>query len=153
MLDFGAFVDVNGPSHVQSRSFNVAQSVITREVAAVFRWQIRLTVVAMLLCSIFSSEPRLAALSALCGGLISIVPALLYAKLAYSRRRAAPEVLLKAHFRAEAAKLFATVALFAVLMIFFKDISALALFLGFVLAQSAYWISLLSNKSGTGYGR
>lgn len=49
--------------------------------------------------------------------MLAILPGLLYAKLAYSRRRVAPQVLLKAHFRAEAAKLLLTIALFVVVLL------------------------------------
>ena len=136
---------MNGRPPVQSSGFDLAPDVITREVAKVLRWQVRLTAVSMLLGSILVSPPLIGLLLALAGGMLAILPGLLYAKLAYARRRVAPQVLLKAHFRAEAAKLLLTIALFVVVLLVFKSVSAPALLGAFVLAQAAYWISLLST--------
>ncbi len=117
--------------------------MLHREVWQVVRLQVALTALASLLAACLAADARTAAFSALAGGGIAVVGALIYASIAYARKRAAPQDLMRGHFRAEAMKMIATVFLFAAIMVFFKGMSALALFGGYIAAQSAYWFGLL----------
>lgn len=101
-------------------------------VVNVLRWQVRLALPVIVLCSIISSPHEVAGLSAFFGALIGIVPAWAYAKIAYREPRQAPRKLLAAHFLAEAAKFCVTAVLFAVVFWVFKDVKPLALFAGFL---------------------
>lgn len=110
----------------------------------VVRLQIGLTTLAALCAALLTEDPSRGALSALAGGGIAIAGSLVYAWFAHGRR-AHPGVILRRHFRAEAMKMFATLILLVVVISGFSSVSALALLGGFALAQSAYWLGLLSK--------
>lgn len=57
-----------------------------------------------------------------------MVPALVYARIAYAKRHVSPAELMKAHFRAEAVKYVLTILLFGATLVFFKDLSIVGLF-------------------------
>ena len=84
-----------------------------------------------------------AAVSALLGGSIGFLPGLVYAKTMLIVKGNEPKDLLKAHIRAEACKLLATVVLFVVVFTVFRDVSALILILTFAATLAAYWAGLL----------
>ena len=115
--------------------------MFSREVICVVRIQSVLTLCITALCALFVSYNS--AVSALMGGVLAVVPALLYALIAYRIKRAHPQVLLKEHFRAESVKMLSTLILFALVILLFRGVSAPSLFAGYIAAQSAYLISLL----------
>lgn len=118
--------------------------LITREVSRVLRWQSILVLLTSFAFVMFSKNSILLDMvSVWLGGGIALVSALLYAFFAHTTRRLTPQELLKQHFRAEGVKLFATMAMFVVVLLFFEAVSGLALLGGFISAQAAYWISLL----------
>ena len=47
-----------------------------------------------------------------------MVPALVYARIAYAKRHVSPAELMKAHFRAEAVKYVLTILLFGATLVF-----------------------------------
>jgi len=113
------------------------------EIRRLVRLQAMLTACAVLVSAVLSHDKLGAALSALIGGACVIIPALIYARVAYKRRRAAPEELLKAHFAAEAVKFLLTILMFGAAFAFFKDLSVAGLFGGYIAAVSGYWFKLL----------
>lgn len=120
--------------------------MITKRVGHVIRLQVGLTVLAALVAAGMAQDAMHAGLSALLGGAIVVMGALVYIGVAFARKRAAaPGVLVRRHFRAEALKMIVTAFLFVAVMLFFKSVSAGALLGGFAAAQSAYWLGLLSK--------
>ncbi|MDN0074634.1 ATP synthase subunit I [Crenobacter sp. SG2303] len=117
--------------------------MINPEIRRLVRLQGMLTACAVLVSAVLSHNRLSAVLSALIGGSSVIIPALVYARIAYKRRRAAPAELLKAHFAAEAVKFLLTISMFGAAFAFFKDLSVAALFGGYIAAVSAYWFKLL----------
>lgn len=81
-------------------------------------------------------------LSVAIGGAIAIVGSLMYAIIVAGRVGDAASIL-KAHFRAEMAKIFITVVLFALALLLFQSASMLLLIVGFAVATLAYWLALL----------
>ena len=119
--------------------------MITKRVGHVIRLQVGLTVLAALVAAGMAQDAMHAGLSALLGGAIVVMGALVYIGVAFARKRAAPGVLVRRHFRAEALKMIVTAFLLVAVMLFFKSVSAGALLGGFAAAQSAYWLGLLSK--------
>ena len=117
--------------------------MINPEVRRIVRLQVTLTGVAMLIGAIVGLGSVAVPVSVLLGGLSVIVPALVYAKIAYSKRHVAPLVLMQAHFKAEAVKFVLTILMFGATLMFFKDLSVAGLFGGFFAAVSGYWFGLL----------
>ncbi|MCB6182589.1 ATP synthase subunit I [Leeia sp. TBRC 13508] len=114
---------------------------------SVIALQLVLTTIMSLLALVLSDG--FAALSAVMGGGIAILGALLYIKVAYRTKFASPQVLMRAHFRAEMLKMFATALLFAVVFIGFKGVAAGWVIGSFAVATAAYWLVLVSiRKNG-----
>lgn len=81
-------------------------------------------------------QGQLAAVSALLGGAIAVVPnAFLAARLLGPRANANAETLLRAAWIGEIGKLALTVLLFIAVFVAVRPISAIGLFSGFVAAQ------------------
>jgi ATP synthase protein I len=86
----------------------------------------------------------LTALSAFLGGMIAFLGSLVYTVIAYSKNNyVAPSVLMKRHFSAELIKMGLTIAAFALIFIFFRQVVGIAVFVGYLLATTAYWLGLL----------
>jgi ATP synthase protein I len=88
---------------------------------------------------------KLAALSASIGGGIAIVGSLVYARIALVVTDSAGAILL-AHFGAEIAKVLATVAMFAVVLLLMKWVIVGWLLTAFAVALAGYWLALLLIK-------
>ncbi|KZE33565.1 ATP synthase protein I [Crenobacter luteus] len=115
--------------------------MMSPEVKRVVRLQVAMTVAATVLVALFAGQD--AALSALAGGAVVVIPALLYGRVSGAPGRAAPAVLMRAHYKAEAYKFLLTVVLMVVVGAFFKSLSIPALVLGYLSAASGYWFGLL----------
>ncbi|MCL6264538.1 ATP synthase subunit I [Craterilacuibacter sp. RT1T] len=113
------------------------------EIKRIVRLQFVLTAIAVLIAAVLGQGSISGAVSALLGGLTVILPALLYIRIAYSVPRASPAVLMKAHYKAEAVKFVMTILIFAVVLLFFKDISVAAYFASYMLVVFGYWFGLL----------
>lgn len=81
--------------------------------------------------------------SAAYGGAMAVIGSLIYALLVVGGSTNADSVL-KAHVRAELAKIFITVVLFVLALVLFQSAAWLWLILGFAVATLAYWFSLLA---------
>jgi ATP synthase protein I len=80
--------------------------------------------------------------SAAYGGAIAVIGSWFYAMLVLGASADAERVL-KAHVRAEMAKIFVTAVLFVLALVLFPSAAWLWLMLGFAVATLAYWFSLL----------
>lgn len=84
------------------------------------------------------------ALSAFIGGMIAFFGGRVYALIAYGKNNyVGPAVLIKRHFLAEFIKVGLTISAFAFIFIFFRQLAWFALFIGYIVATSAYWLGLL----------
>ena len=117
--------------------------MINPEVRAILRLQWTLTAVAVLAALVIGQGELRHPVSALIGGLAALVPAWVYARIAYRKRHVPPAVLMKAHFTAEAVKFCLTLIMFSAALLFFKDLSVAGLIGGFLAAVSGYWFGLL----------
>ncbi len=104
---------------------------------------LQVVVTVLIAVSLLGFKGVSAAVSALLGGSIGFLPSLVYAKTMLIVKGNEPRDLLKAHLRAEAYKLLATVVLFFAVFAVFRDVSALILILTFAATSAAYWAGLL----------
>jgi ATP synthase protein I len=81
--------------------------------------------------------------SAAYGGAVAVLGSAIYA-LFVVRGADDARTALRSHVRAEMAKIFVTVVLFALALMLFQSAAWLWLILGFVMATLAYWFSLLA---------
>jgi ATP synthase protein I len=81
-------------------------------------------------------------LSAAVGGAIAVIGSLIYAMIVAGRVGDASSIL-KAHFRAEMAKIFIIAVLFVLALLLFHSASMTWLIAGFAVATLAYWLALL----------
>lgn len=86
---------------------------------------------------------KLAAISALTGGSIGFITALVYAKKMSTPQGAEAKKIVRAHYGAEAYKLAFTMLLFALVFKEFKAVEALPLFIGYVGTLVVYWAALI----------
>jgi ATP synthase protein I len=102
--------------------------------------QVVITVVAALLC--FAVWGRLAGLSALVGGGISVVASAALALIGFSSAAgAAPETIARKFYMGEGTKLAVTVALFVAVFVTMK-VNFAALFGAYIATLFVYWIAL-----------
>ena len=88
----------------------------------------------------------MAAISAAVGGAIALIPAALYASRMVMVASADPKDLLRAQYRAEAFKTAATLILFLLTFLLFREALAGWLFLTYVATLLVYWAALLTDK-------
>jgi ATP synthase protein I len=81
-------------------------------------------------------------ISALLGGALVLLPAMLYVKFAYSRKVISAERVLARHKKAELIKFLANVGGFVVVFSCFRQVQALVLFAAYVVTLSSYWLIL-----------
>ena len=104
---------------------------------------VQMTVASTIALLIWLLLGGMAAVSALTGGAIGFVTALVYAK-----KMSAPDVseakkIVRAHYSAEAYKLAFTMLLFSLVFKEFKEVEALPLFIGYVGTLVVYWAALI----------
>lgn len=85
---------------------------------------------------------KLAALSALTGGSIGFITALVYAKKMFAPSGSDTKKIVQAHYRAEGYKMAFTILLFSLVFKQFSDVQALPLFVGYVGTLIVYWVAL-----------
>lgn len=87
------------------------------------------------------------AVSALVGGGIGTLGAWAYAWRALRGKETDPGKLYRAQMLGEAYKYAVVLGGFAVVFIWFKEVAALPLFLGFVITVAVYWMALLKTRN------
>ena len=88
------------------------------------------------------------AIASFSGGLIAVLGSVLYSLIAYRAGLAAAAELLRRHFAAEMAKLSLTLIAFAAFFMFYREVAWLWVFVGYLVAASAYWFGLLIKFDG-----
>ncbi|WP_158649224.1 ATP synthase subunit I [Aquella oligotrophica] len=81
-------------------------------------------------------------LSALCGFLMAVIPAVIYIKIAWSDKILNAEQIFAKHKKAEMFKFMLTIFGFLAIFIFFRKIQAGILFVTYVATLSSYWVCL-----------
>ncbi len=76
------------------------------------------------------------------GGAVAVIASLIYA-LRASNNSDDADIVLKAHVRAEMAKIFITAVLFFIALLLFPSAAWLWLMMGFAVTTLAYWFALL----------
>jgi ATP synthase protein I len=104
--------------------------------------QVAVTLAAGLIVWLASGEGE-SAVSALWGGSIGFLSALVYVRVVQAARGRGPNELVKAHYVAQALKFAVTVALFGATFVFAKRIAPLPLFLTYAATLLAYWAGLI----------
>lgn len=84
-----------------------------------------------------------AAVSAVVGGAIAVVPGAFYALRVIRSRGATPDRMLRAHYAGEFGKLVLTFAMFAAAFAWMKNVSVLPLFAAYIATLSVYWAALV----------
>ena len=100
-------------------------------------------VVGAMLIGLFTGEAVRIVGSVFLGGFLVLAPSMAYVRIAYARPDAAPSLLLKAHFLAEAIKYAISLVLFCCVFVIYKDVSMVGLWSGIFAAISGYWFGLL----------
>ncbi|MES2354735.1 MAG: ATP synthase subunit I [Pseudomonadota bacterium] len=126
-----------------STSKVAVQDMVAWSYLKVILLQVLLTI--CFVAGLLFSMGKLAAISALIGGGIAVGGSLIYARFALIAN-GTPGSLLRAHFCAEIAKVFATVSMFAAVMIFMQWVAVPWVFTAFLVASAGYWFSLLVIK-------
>ncbi|XZG70443.1 ATP synthase subunit I [Chitinibacteraceae bacterium HSL-7] len=109
------------------------------EIRRVLRLKVGLIVIVTALCAVTMGAQ--AGFSSALGGGISLIGALLYARIAYPPGWVKPQQMLSRHYAAEMAKFGWTITGFA-LVIWLIPVHGLGLLLGYIGAAAAYWLSL-----------
>ena len=104
--------------------------------------QVAVTLAAGLIVWLASGEGE-SAVSALWGGSIGFLSALVYVRVVRAARGQGPNELVKAHYVAQALKFAVTVVLFGATFIIAKRIAPLPLFLTYAATLLAYWAGLI----------
>jgi F0F1-type ATP synthase assembly protein I len=84
------------------------------------------------------------ALSAFLGGVLVLLPTLIYSCLAFRQGLIAyPNVALRRHQKAMVFRFLANFILFALVTIFYRQCNFLLLIIGYFVTISGYWLSLI----------
>ncbi len=116
------------------------------QIRGVVRLQIGFTMI--LSTALLLTLGKAAAVASFSGGLIAVLGSVLYALIAYKGGLAAPAELLRRHFAAEMAKFGLTLIAFAAFFMFYREVAWLWVFVGYLVAASAYWFGLLIKFDG-----
>ncbi|GAA5784462.1 hypothetical protein GCM10007860_01720 [Chitiniphilus shinanonensis] len=109
------------------------------EIRRVIRLKLVLTIAVSVL--VWALWGAVAGISSALGGGISLVGALIYARIAYPGGWGSPQAMLSRHYAAEMAKFGWTITGFA-LVIVTIPVHGLGLLLGYIAATAAYWLGL-----------
>lgn len=104
---------------------------------------VQIAVAVLIALLMWSVQGQLAALSALTGGSIGFITAMVYAKKMIAPSGSDSKKIVKAHYSAEAYKMAFTILLFSLVFKQFKEVQALPLFLGYVGTLVVYWVALI----------
>lgn len=104
---------------------------------------VQIAVAALIALLMWAVLGKLAAISALTGGSIGFITALVYAKKMSTPQGAEAKKIIRAHYGAEAYKLAFTMLLFTLVFKEFKAVEALPLFIGYAGTLVVYWAALI----------
>lgn len=112
-----------------------------KEVRQIILVQVAVTFIIALL--ILLVQGKLAAVSAITGGSIGFITALVYAIKMGAPSGSEPKKLIRSHYGAEAYKMVFTILLFSLVFKQFKEVQALPLFIGYASTLVVYWAALI----------
>ena len=125
----------------------VRKLTIPTQIHQILMWQWLVTL--FIAASLFVLNRELA-ISAFLGGIVCALPNMYFAQQLYKRRIAVAPTLLRSAFVAEFVKMALAVALLAIVLINYKEVHLIALFVTYFIAQSCMWfvplITQLSSK-------
>ena len=109
----------------------------------VWQWLITFCIAAVLLV-----VKRDLALSAFLGGLVCAVPNVYFARQLYKHRIAVAPALLRSAFVAEFIKMGLAIALLAIVLINYKEVHPIALFVTYFITHSCMWaVPLITQQA------
>lgn len=114
---------------------------MSRALFTILGWQVAVTL--LVSASFLLMAGTVAAISAIIGGSIAVVPGAFYAWRLIRSRNAPPQRLLRAHYAAEFGKLALTFVLFGATFAWWKDVSVLPLIATYIGALLVYWAALV----------
>jgi ATP synthase protein I len=114
---------------------------LIRAVSQILGLQVAVALLAALVFLVWSGAA--AAMSALVGGVIAVMPGAFYALRVIRSRGATPDRMLRAHYAGEFGKLVLTFAMFAAAFAWMKNVSVLSLFAAYIATLAAYWAALV----------
>lgn len=121
-------------------SYNSAKTAF-KEFLLVVKVQLVIGILAII-TSLLLGKNLITAFSAFLGLCLSVLPALVYIKIAYSKKILSGEIILAMHKKAELYKFMTTISGFILVFICFKQVHVLALFITYIATLSSYWLSL-----------
>ena len=111
----------------------------------VILWEVILTFIFTSLIACVSNNYN-NVLSAFLGGVLVFIPTLIYSFFAFKKGIVAyPRVALKRHQKAMVFRFFANFILFTTVIVFYRQCNFLLLLIGYLIAISGYWVSLIRN--------
>jgi ATP synthase protein I len=123
----------------------VQKLTIPSQIHRILVWQ---WVVTFFITAVLLIVKRDLALSAFLGGVVCAVPNMYFARQLHKRRIAVAHTLLRSVFVAEFIKLGLAVALLAIVLINYKEVSPVALFTTYLIVHSCIWaLPLLSQQT------
>jgi ATP synthase protein I len=114
---------------------------LKNEIRQIILVQVAVTVLIALL--MWLVQGKLAAISALTGGSIGFITALVYAIKMGAPSGSEPKKIIRSHYSAEAYKMLFTILLFTLVFKQFKEVQALPLFIGYACTLVVYWAALI----------
>lgn len=108
--------------------------------------QVAVTLAAGLIVWLVSGEGE-SAVSAVWGGSIGFLSALVYVRVVRAARGRGPSELVRAHYLAQALKFGVTVALFGVTFVIARRVAPLPLFLTYIATLLTYWAGLIRYQN------
>lgn len=112
-----------------------------KEVRQIILVQVAVTFIIALLVLLL--QGKLAAISALMGGSVGFITALVYAIKMGAPSGSEPKKIIRSHYGAEAYKMAFTILLFSLVFKQFKEVQALPLFIGYAGTLVVYWAALI----------
>ncbi|WP_232048486.1 ATP synthase subunit I [Legionella adelaidensis] len=116
-----------------------------------FAWQFGFTL--LIAAVMFVWLGKIASLSAIYGGLVSIVPSLFFARtlFRYQGARAAKQIV-NSFYKGELLKIFLSILLFALVFLCFS-VNPLVFFVSYILVQMVFWFAPLIFVNNKRIGR
>jgi len=126
----------------------VQKLTIPTQITRILVWQ---SLITLCIAAVLFVVKRDLALSAFLGGLVCVLPNIYFARQLFTKRRiAVAQTLLQTAYVAEFIKLALAIALLAIVLINYKEVQPIALFVTYFIAHSCMWaVPLLSQQATT----
>ena len=122
----------------------VQKLTIPPQIQSILVWQLLIT---FCITAVLFIIKRDVALSAFLGGLVCAVPNMYFARQFYKRRIAVAHSLMRSVFVAEFIKLGLAIALLAIVLINYKEVHPITLFVTYFITHSCMWaVPLITHQ-------